>query len=70
MNTTNFFDSFMPHGMCYVWRPDILGLHVTSDLLTALAYLSIPFAIFRFLKNRRDFPFRNVVYMFCVFIFA
>ena len=35
-------DGFMPHGMCYLWRPDILGLHVTSDALIVLAYFSIP----------------------------
>ena len=70
MEAGSFFGSFMPHGMCYVWRPDILGLHVASDALTSLAYLSIPFVMFRFLKNRVDIPFRNVVYMFCVFIFA
>ena len=29
---------FMPHGMCYLWRPDILSLHVGSDVLD----LSLP----------------------------
>ena len=23
---------FMPHGMCYLWQPDLLGMHVISDL--------------------------------------
>jgi hypothetical protein len=22
---------FMPHGMCYLWQPDILALHIISD---------------------------------------
>lgn len=35
-------DAFMPHGMCYPWRPDTLALHVGSDLLIALACFSIP----------------------------
>ena len=26
-------DGFMPHGMCYLWRPDVLTLHIVSDLL-------------------------------------
>jgi len=60
----------MPHGMCYVWRPDILGLHVASDALIALSYFSIPIALYYFLRNRPDVPFRAVIYMFSVFIFA
>ena len=26
-------EGFMPHGMCYLWRPDMLALHVISDAL-------------------------------------
>jgi len=36
---------FMPHGMCYLWRPGILSLHVVSDALITLAYFSIPFTL-------------------------
>lgn len=68
--STGFFNAFMPHGMCYVWRPDILGLHVASDLLIAAAYFSIPFALYYFLRQRADVPFRPVWYMFSLFIFA
>lgn len=33
---------YMPHGHCYLWQTPLVGLHVTSDLLIALAYFSIP----------------------------
>ncbi len=29
-------NGFMPHGMCYLWQPGILGLHLTSDALITL----------------------------------
>jgi hypothetical protein len=38
-------DGFMPHGMCYLWRPSVLSLHLVSDALITLAYFSIPFTL-------------------------
>ncbi len=34
--------SYIPHGHCYLWQTPLVSLHVTSDLLIALAYFSIP----------------------------
>jgi len=67
----NIFETFMPHGQCYLWRADILWLNVLSDAVIALSYLSIP-AVLLFVMSRRvpDVPFARVVYMFCLFIFA
>lgn len=59
---------FMPHGMCYLWRPEILWLHVGSDALTALAYFSIPAAMFVFARRRPDLAYRPVVWLFTAFI--
>jgi len=67
---SSFFYDFMPHGMCYQWRSDILLLHVISDLLIAIAYFSIPIMLHYFLQKRRDFPFRAIAYMFSLFIFS
>ena len=58
----------MPHGMCYLWRPEILWLHVGSDALTALAYFSIPAAMFVFARRRPDLAYRPVVWLFTAFI--
>ncbi len=35
-------DGFMPHGMCYLWEPKLLWLHVGSDALIGLSYMTIP----------------------------
>jgi len=60
----------MPHGHCYLWRPDILWLNVLSDAGIALAYFSIPILLYYFLKKRPDVPFRPVLYIFSIFILA
>ncbi len=67
---TSLLDEFMPHGVCYQWRPDILWLNVLSDVAIAFAYFSIPIALLYFLRKRKEVPFPGVVYMFCIFIFA
>ena len=36
--------SFLPHGFCLLWRPNLVALHVVSDLSIGLAYFSIPLA--------------------------
>lgn len=45
---------FMPHGMCYLWKPELLILHVGSDFLIAAAYFSIPAAMIIFLRHRPE----------------
>jgi len=35
-------DGFMPHGMCLLWNPGLLELHIWSDALIGLSYFSMP----------------------------
>jgi len=65
-----FFDEtdMMPHGMCLLWRPDVLWTHVIADAFTALAYFSIPAALIYFAHHRRDFPHAWVLRLFGAFI--
>ncbi len=63
-------DGFMPHGHCYLWDPGLIGLHVTADALTALAYTSIPFTLVHFVRKRRDVPFHWMFLCFGLFIIA
>jgi hypothetical protein len=63
-------DGFMPHGMCYLWQPGILGLHVLSDSLITLAYFSIPFTLIYFVRKRSDLQFNWIFICFAVFIVA
>jgi PAS domain S-box-containing protein len=60
--------SFLPHGFCLLWRPDLVALHVVSDLTVGFAYFSIPLAILAFLRRRPDFEYRWVAYLFAAFI--
>ena len=63
-------DGFMPHGMCYLWQPGVLGLHVISDSLITLAYFSIPFTLVYFARKRTDLKFNWMLVCFAVFIVA
>src|SRR5712692_9130689 len=65
----HLFDSdFMAHGYCYLWRPEIVWLHVVSDILITLAYYSIPVTLVYFVRKRRDLPFNWMFLMFGAFI--
>jgi PAS domain S-box-containing protein len=59
-----------PHGICLLWEPELIWLHVVSDALIALAYFSIPFALAIFVMKRRDLRFGWVYWAFAVFIMA
>lgn len=63
-------NGFMPHGSCYLWNTQLVGLHAASDLLIALAYYSIPVMLFSFACRRRELPFRGVFVLFSLFIFS
>src|SRR5437899_1621519 len=69
----DIFDAstFMPHGHCFLWRPDILWLHVISDALVVLSYYSIPLALLTIvIYKRRNLEFHWMFLMFAVFIFS
>jgi serine phosphatase RsbU (regulator of sigma subunit) len=61
---------FMPHGYCLLWKPSLVLLHVISDSLIGIAYVSIPFALVYFVRKRRDLPFDWMFVCFGIFILA
>jgi PAS domain S-box-containing protein len=63
-------NGFMPHVFCYMWNQHLVLLHVISDSLIALAYLSIPITLTFFLRKRRDLPFNWMFACFGLFILA
>ncbi len=63
-------DSFMPHGHCFLWRPDILWLSVGADIGIALAYFTIPVALIHLVHKRYDLEFNWIFVMFALFILA
>ena len=69
--STFFANNFIPHGHCYLWKPGLVWLHLTSDVVTALAYYSVAFAIIYFTNQRKDLPAQTVVLLVgFFFIFA
>src|SRR4051794_30221124 len=65
-----FRADFMSHGHCYLWRPEVVWLHVISDLLIALAYFCIPIALIHIVRTRRDFAYPWMFLLFGAFILA
>jgi PAS domain S-box-containing protein len=62
--------NFLPHGHCYLWRPDVLWLHVVSDTVIALSYYAIPVALAYFVHRRRAvLPYWWMPVLFAMFIF-
>src|SRR6195256_3844229 len=61
---------FSPHGICLLWEPELIWLHVTSDALIAAAYFSIPVALSIFVSKRRDVDFGWIFWAFAIFIIA
>ena len=59
---------FIPHGHCYLWKTNLVLLHVTSDLLISIAYYSIPIALLYFVSKRADLPYPKVFFLFAAFI--
>jgi PAS domain S-box-containing protein len=62
--------NFIPHGFCLAWEPGLLGLHVISDAVIAIAYYTIPFALLYFISRRRDLAFRGLFALSGAFILA
>jgi PAS domain S-box-containing protein len=61
-------DLFIPHGHCYLWNTQLVGLHLVSDLTIAIAYFSIPLTLFYFVEQREDLPFNWIFTLFGAFI--
>lgn len=63
-----FSDNFIPHGHCYLWKPELVSLHVISDVIIALSYYSIPLTLVYFVRKRQDVPFKIIFLLFGAFI--
>lgn len=64
-------DQFMPHGYCFLWRPELVWLHVLADLMIAISYFAIPVTILIIMRKRKSkIPFAWVFWMFAAFIFC
>jgi PAS domain S-box-containing protein len=62
--------NFMAHGYCYRWVPGLVWLHVISDSLIFLAYMTIPITLVQVARRRKDIPFNWMFLCFGGFIIA
>lgn len=60
----------MPHGVCYLWKPGLVGLHLFSNTIIALSYFSIPFSLVHIVRQRQDLPFDWIFFLFAAFIIS
>lgn len=67
---SRFGQALLPHAFCLSTSPALLGVHLLSDALIALAYLLIPWALLRFVRRRPDVPFGWMAWVFGAFIVA
>ena len=64
-------DGFMPHGACYLWKAELMWLHVVADSVIALSYFAIPLALVYLVHRRgREIPFHWMFGLFATFIVA
>lgn len=62
---------FMPHATCYLRDPGIIWLHVGTDLIIGLSYVSIALTLsYLVLKASSDIPFHWVFLAFGLFIIS
>jgi diguanylate cyclase (GGDEF)-like protein/PAS domain S-box-containing protein len=63
--------SYLPHGFCYLWNRQLLTLHVVSDSLIFLSYLSISCSLgWLMYRERGRLPFGWIFLAFGAFIVA
>lgn len=62
--------AFIVQGHCYPWQPELVGLQIGADALTALANYSIAAALFYFVYKRQTLPIRWALLLFATCIMA
>jgi signal transduction histidine kinase len=62
-------DQFMPHATCYLRNPEIILLHVSSDLMIGLSYVAISTTLaYLVYRASEDIPFHWMFLAFGLFI--
>jgi PAS domain S-box-containing protein len=64
-------EAFMPHQHCYLFINELVWLHLSTDTLIGLSYVSISLTLaYLVYRARRDIPFHWVFLAFGLFIIA
>jgi len=63
--------AFMPHGYCYLWNPELVRLHLLTDLAIGVSYIVISLTlVFFVIKAKKDIAFSWIFVCFGLFIIA
>ncbi len=62
------YSNFMPHGHCFLWKPEILWPIVGADITITTSYLSIPAALIYFAWKKTGMHDKSVLILFGTFI--
>ena len=61
-------EAYVPRQQCMFHEPDVIWMHVISDTLIALAFYSIPIALYYFVRKRKDLSYNWMFLLFAAFI--
>ncbi len=59
---------YVPRQQCMYHETGLIGLHIASDFLIAMAYFSIPVALLFLVRKRKDITFNWIFLLFALFI--
>ncbi|NEO76758.1 PAS domain S-box protein [Moorena sp. SIO4G3] len=63
-----FSGHYIFHEHCYVWKPELVGLHAGSDLLIALSYYSILLLLIYVWSQHQDLPLLKILLLFSALV--
>ena len=63
-------EAYVPRQQCMYHEADVIWMHVVADALIALAYYSIPIALYYFVRRRKDLSYNWMFLLFAAFILA
>lgn len=66
----NWSMGFIPHGHCFLWKPELIYLNVGADAIISLSYYSIPITLADLIRRRTDLPFNWLFGLFGLFILS
>ena len=61
--------AYMAHGYCLLWKPWLVAMHASSDILIFASYFAIPVTIWILLSKRKDLTMKPLAVLFAAFIF-
>jgi signal transduction histidine kinase len=62
--------TFIPHGACMLWEPELIWLHAISDTLIAGGFFAVALFLALLVSRRRDLQFTTAFLGFGIFIMA